>query len=180
MGAEVGGGHAGCVPDTVGQDGLAAVGHGHHPRRLVDGGAEVVGVALLGLAQVQPDPHRQLRPASPVHAGQGHLDRFGALDRLAGPGEGGGERVAGRGEDVPVELGDGVGEDLVVDPQRRRHRLGIGGPQPGRSDHIGEQEGDGPRGEVERLARHGVTLADLGFRGSGVGAGRPAATGGTS
>ena len=61
---------------------------------------------------------------------------------------------------MTLVLGDGLGEDLVVDPERCGHGLRVGGPQPGGADHVGEEEGHGPRGDPELLARHAVNLAE--------------------
>ena len=48
-------------------------------------------------------------------------------------------------ENKPVVLGDGLGKDLIVDLQRRRHGIRVLCPQPGRADQVGKEEGDGPR-----------------------------------
>lgn len=56
----------GGVTDLVGQQRLATVRDRHHPGSLVDAQSEVVAVAFLRFADVEPDPHQQRGAAVPV------------------------------------------------------------------------------------------------------------------
>ena len=121
------------------QQHLATVADGLDPSAGVDDRTEVVAAAHLGFAKVQAHPHLECRPG-PRRGRQVVLRRDGSIDRRRCLRERNGEGVAGGGEHVPATGLDGGPEDLVVHPQARRHRVGIGGPQPGRSFDISEQE----------------------------------------
>ena len=71
------------------------------------------------------------------------LDR--SVDGVLGSGERHGEGVPGGGEHVPVMLGDGGPQDLVVAGQRCSHVGGVGFPQPRRTLDVGEHERHRPQ-----------------------------------
>ena len=123
---------------------VAAAGDGAQPGDPVDGAAEVVALALDGLAGVQRHPHRQ-------HA----IRRPGlGVDRVL-RGERRGRRVDGRGEHaerrVALALGldqqaavvaDGRAHQLIVTSEHIGHHLRRPLPHPRRTLDVGEQEGD--------------------------------------
>lgn len=109
---------------------------------------------FLGLTLVEPDPHRERGPRTPVDLRQGPLDRLDAIDCGARTREGSGKGVAGGREDVAVELGDRLIESLLMNPQGSRHGIGVGGPEAGGPDDIGELEGDRSRWDLRSLPVH--------------------------
>jgi hypothetical protein len=67
------------------------------------------------------------------------------------------ERVAGGGEHIAAALLDPGAYNIVVDTQRRRHRLSICSPQPRASLNIGEQKRhDTRRNNNIAAIRHGT------------------------
>ena len=113
---------------SICEEALIPMSHRHDPCRLIDHWAEVVSVVLVGLADVKPDTDLQLGPRSPIDLPQS-LEVARRNQRPSSTLEGGGEGVARSREDKPVVFGDGLGGDLIVDFQRRRHGVGILRPQ---------------------------------------------------
>ena len=109
---------------------------GHHSCGAIEHRSEVVPVAQLGLAGCQTHSHRQLQLPLRVDRGVhgGHRRREGRHETIA--------RVA---EQEPVIGLDRHAQHLVVNDQRRPHRLRVGLPPMGRTLHIGEQERHHPR-----------------------------------
>jgi hypothetical protein len=114
---------------------LPAVAGGHEPGGAVHRRAEVVAVALVDLAGVDPHPH-----ADAVHVGQGRLGRFGRRHRVGGSPERGREPVPAGGEDVPAVGLDRSSQKPVVLGHGESHRVRVFLPPPGRPLHVGEQE----------------------------------------
>jgi hypothetical protein len=109
---------------------------GHHSCGSIEHRSELVPVAQLGLAGCQSHSHRQLQLPLRVDRGAhgGHRRREGRHETIA--------RVA---EQEPVIRLDRRAQHLVVDDERRPHRLRIGLPPTGRTLHIGEQKRHHPR-----------------------------------
>jgi hypothetical protein len=107
----------------LGQQDLAAVTCRHDPRRSVDGRAEVVPAARLGLAGVDPHPdadHAELRPRLME---QGPLRSDSGPQRVGRDIEDRHQSVAGGLDDGAGGLADRGAEDRVVAGQGRPHRL---------------------------------------------------------
>jgi hypothetical protein len=112
----------------------------HHSCGAIEHRTEVVPVSQLGLAGCQS--HRQLQlPLRGVHGG--HRRREGRHDTVA--------RVA---EQEPVIRLDRRAQHLVVDDERRPHRLRVGLPPTGGTLHIGEQKRHHPRRSSRRISGH--------------------------
>ena len=125
------------------QDGGAARREGPQPRGAVEGGAEVVAAPLVRLARVQRDPHAQVEPAGPG----------GRRERVAGARRRTATASEARGNTVSVESPSPLAfssrppcasrralDELVVQLERGRHRLGVGLPERGRALDVGQQE----------------------------------------
>ena len=126
---------------------LPAVRDTHQPGATVQRRPEVVPVAQLGFAGVQPHPHRQ-------HILQTGLRVDHRVHRVRRGREHRGYPVAGVLEQMPLVLVDHVPQDRVVLHQQRPHRFGFVLPQPRRTLNIGEQERHG----AGRRALHPASL----------------------
>ncbi len=145
-------------PHCGGEENLAAVACRLDSCSHVDDRSEVVAASFLGLTEMEAHPHAEFG-ARPRGTGESELCGLGREHGVARPGERGGERVAGRVEDVPAVPLNSVAHQLVVELQARRHRRGIGGPQPRRPLDIGEQERHRP---AWSLSRHAGIVAPAG------------------
>jgi hypothetical protein len=126
-------------------DDLAAVSDSHQPGGPVHLRTEIVPVALVGLAGMQPHPHPQRDPVRPVLDGQAPLGRQRRRYSLPGAGERRPEAVPAGGEHEPARRLQRLADDLVVDGQGSAHRLPVGLPQARRALHVTEQKGHRPR-----------------------------------
>jgi len=125
---------------------LAAVGDRHDPRRPINGGAEVVVVAQLRLARVQPHPHPHGRFGRPRFVADCALGGERGRDGRRSRAERGGQPVA-HGREHPSALGgDRGGQELVVAGHRGAHRPLVSLPQPRRPLDVREQESHRARG----------------------------------
>jgi hypothetical protein len=123
----------------------------HEARRAVEGRAEVVAVARLGLAQVDVHPHAQvaealaerapiLRRQRPLRVRRRHQGRVGVLER-------GVEGVAHRLEHQAAAFLDRRAQQRVVPRQGGGHGRAALLPARRRALDVREQEGQGAAGE---------------------------------
>jgi hypothetical protein len=112
---------------------------------------------------VQRDPDAQRSWQRPGFGLERPLERGGGSDGVGCAGEDGEEAVAFAPafDDPAVGLSDGGCHEGVVAGQRRAHRRGVLLPEAGAAFDVGEEEGDGPRREIE----HAPPLPVAGARG---------------
>ena len=108
----------------------------------------------MHLAGVQRHPHAQVEPAGPRGALERPLELHRAGHRVGGAPEHRQRRVALtlRLQQPPALLVHGLRDQLVVQLERSRHRLGIGLPEARRALDVGQQEGDHPRRQIAAIA----------------------------
>ena len=99
-------------------------------------------------AGMHGNAHPQRPDITPIFGKQRALGIEGGGDGIRCGGKDGLHRVA-NGLDVDAVMGlNGRVEQSDVTRHRGRHRLAIPFPERGTAFDIGEQEGDGPRGEI--------------------------------
>ena len=134
-----------CAADVIdhrlGQQDLAAVGGTHDPRRTIDGAAEIVVVAPLDFAKMQPAAHAQRQSGRRLGIGEPALNGHGGVESKDGVVEGRVHPVAGHLHDGSVVGCDGAADDRVVVRQRGPHPLGLLLPELRAALDVGEKEG---------------------------------------
>jgi hypothetical protein len=119
---------------------LTAVSGPHDPRRPVDGAAEVVVVAPLDFAEMQPAADAQRQSGRRLRIGEPALNGHGGVesgDRLV---EGSVHSVAGHLDDRPAVGHDGRPHQRIVARQRGPHLLGLLLPEVRAAFDVGEKE----------------------------------------
>ena len=134
----------------AGEQHLATVPGIRDPGHPVERRPEVVSVALLHRAGVDPHPHPHRQRARPGGAGEVGLGLSRRLDCLAGRAEGDPEAVAAAVEHVTLVTGGAGPEDVVVELEAVPHGRRVAVPERGRPLDVGEEEAEGPR----RAPRH--------------------------
>jgi hypothetical protein len=112
---------------------------GHHPRRAVEDGAEVVVAAQLRFAGRDPHAYGQFERS---------LCRDCSLNSRTGRGEYGAHPIAGVVEHLAVMGFDYVMQCVIVCLECGPHSVRIGLPPPGRAFDIREQERDNTHGDA--------------------------------
>ena len=107
--------------------------------------ANVVPIALFGLAGVQGHPHPQTAGQRPGLSGQRALRVEHGGQRVRSRRKRRVERIPHGLEDVAAVLGDGGAQEIVVPAEGGPHRLGMLLPQPGATLDIREEKGHRPR-----------------------------------
>ena len=110
----------------------------------IDGGTEVVGVALLRVPGVQRHPHPEHAGVAPRLVGERPLTGDGGLHGLGRHREGGADGVADRLEDDAAMGLDRLAQQSVVASQGRGHGLGQLLPALGGTLDVREEERDRP------------------------------------
>ena len=131
------------------QQHLSTVPRGHDPRRAIHRRTEIVPVAFLHLARVQPHPHANQRMI-----GQTRLRLHRRIDAVRRARERRRESIATCREHVPTVRFDRATHDAVMLRQRGSHLVGTLLPQTRRTLDIGEQKRHGAR----RRTPHGASL----------------------
>ncbi len=160
----------------MGQHDLAPVRGSHQSTRAVEGGAEVVAIALLGGSRVYPYASAQRAGRAP-HLGEERAYRVGGgHDRVDRFREHRVDAVTGRLDDVAVFRLDRLAQDRVVTRECVAHCIGMLFPQSRRALEIGEEERHHPR----RQSAHSPPLVPAGSKSSRSGFRRPGVAGSTS
>jgi hypothetical protein len=121
--------------------------------------AGVVRLVDVGLAGVQPHAHPQLRPARPALSGERELSGRRRGDRVPRPPKGDEHGVPRGPELVPSVVLERGAQDLPMVSERLDVPATQLLEQPGRTLDVGEQEGDGPAGELDRRGHPRAILA---------------------
>ena len=125
----------------LGQQDLSAVTGRHDPRRAVDGRAEEVAAARIGVAGVDAHPDADRARVRPGLRSEGLLGRDACGQRIGRAGEHGHHPVAGRLDDPAGRLADRRAQDDVVARQGGTHLVRVPLPQAGAALDVGEEEG---------------------------------------
>ena len=112
----------------------------------------------MRLAGVQRDPHAQVEPAGPRGAVERPLEHHRAGHRVGGAPEHRQRRVALTLclQQPPAVFVRALRDQLVVQLERSRHRVGIRLPQARRALDVGQQERDHPRWQIAGVASAGA------------------------
>ena len=149
---------------------LTAVADRHQPSRPIQLGAVVVAITHTRFARVHTHPHLHHHALHRRLPRQRLLRRQRRLQRVTSSTERGVEPVARGLDHIPAVRLDRPAHDLVVTRQHLVHHLGMVLPQPRRTLHVSEQEGDRPVGQttrthaaigswLRRTIRHGEPLS---------------------
>ena len=130
------------------EENLPTVSGGHQARGSIERWAEVVDLALLGWAGVQPHPCPERANFAPRLGQERTLSLHCGGEGRVGCTKGGQETVAHGLDHVAQMRLNGAPQDGIVSGDRHLHRLGMLLPKLGAALDIGEKEGDGTGGSL--------------------------------